>query len=598
MAYIDSSINLVDASGEVFPQFGGDPANSAVYGVLLTRLKEFLCGKVSNLQFTSASPTGKGIVAYLEPRQVASASTGWKMEFTNADTCELKDPLNVLSDTAIRQVDPAGFSYFEHDWSSFGGGPGVRLYILEGDTPFDTGDYFTFDVDPSPLSADAPLCYDVVADTATGYGLTQAVLEEVLTIKSYGANTSTPLVVVTALRAVGQAILNETFYVDFVTATNYTVKNSSGDILGNASLGGTFYYVSADGLLSFVVTQVDDTAPTGGAAANLSGVGNLPPSISSGRNSVKISPNADKPAEANSRVNRVIVLQSYGLAGGDFICYTISQRVAGSQQNFSIELRVSPGFDGNLGPFNQAFQSAPCRIKHDQGDPTYEVFYTIIADGRHFYLLTRLVASSVVDPQALGGGLFLPHSQPADYAWPAFVGGNLNANKYFVAVGVNPTGDEESAFFSPVYDGNESTLQICLPTGVWVRGKNYVSGPIQSVNCIDMNNTSELDGAYTSPWVFHDAPPFSGPTPQLMSISAKVFGPSNRRVPIPGFIAVSTSALKGVIGEFPGLYFMGNPAAGDSPGDIIQISGTDYVVWKPTVVPANNAAVSAAFSKE
>lgn len=589
MSYVDSSVNMADASGEEFPEFAHDPANTAVYGVMLTRLKAFLCGEIKNI--AAGVNTGNGELLWVEALKPSAAGVGFSVEFTSSTGFDLKDPGASIISSHVLAAPNGGNRFCQVDDPV----NGFSFYLVEGSTDFAIGDSFTFDVAVSGITPSVQ-SYEVISDSAKGYGATHSMtlLLNDLFVAGQGAyDQAHGAVMVSNLVIRGQSNLNHGWYADFYSATHYALKDAAGGVLATGGVIGTpFFYSSEGGALEITLDRFNLSTPViGNSGGNSNGI---PPSTygTGDRTNVKITPKYDQAAESASRVNRIIVLKSTGLSQTDSIYYTLSQRVKGNQSGFSLEVRVGPEYNPEQSPFSQSFQSPPTRLKHSQG---YEIPYTIIADGRHFYLLYRLVQGQP-DFQAMGAGFFLPHSQPIDYAWPGFVGANLASELYLATVSSLPSGgSRESAFFSPCHTNTSSNLYVRLPTGVWIRGGNYFSTsyPIQDLNSESMGNAAGAGNAvFTTPWVFSGAQ--SG---REMKMSSVAFGPNNLRVPIPAIISVSTPVLTGVLGEFPDLFFIGDPGAGDISGDIIQAGGVDHLLWKPTAVPANDAAISATFAK-
>lgn len=623
MPSISGTVAIGAAATEEFPTFGSDSAD-ADYGVLLTRLKAFLCGHVSK-PAVGGSNVGDGSIHSFDMTDATNAvADSWTVTFSDDETFDVVG----VSEGALGPftlVLGTDRDYRSYEVSF----PGGSFVVTEGDTPFEAGDEFTFTTTVSPLTTQA---YEVVADTSRGVGSTIMTSKEVLAYRrstgeevifeqfgQYSNEGSSPRypVAFSELQFYDQESLNATWYIDFFTSTQYKLKDAAGNILASAALGDFVDYRSPTFSVGFRVVKsgadvVYSHANAGVVGVPLTAKYNAASGTATGtRTTLRVKPTVNS-SSTYTRVTRVVVLKAKGLAGADSIYFTFAQRVGGvaDGDRYFLDCHLSRAYDPLLEVFNQVNMSPAGRVKNHQ---TAAVTYHFIADGRSFKLLSLLTGG---DYQSMAGGLFLPHSTPTAYPWPGFVLGTIGNGLFSPIPGDAPVDrkDESPGYcpgvnsLSPPVNGYDksSTLWVCLPTSVWLHGANHEQA-VESIGAAGSRTQSlgaaaeDVEAIYTAPWIYRDSD-LTGSDPGYIDgcrISPQAYGDSTVKVFFPGMIVSATALLSGVLGEFPGIFFIGessyNPVV---PGDIIEVDSVDHLVWSGTTVQPQFSAVLAVFAKE
>jgi len=621
MPFTSGTIAIGAAAAGEFPRFGSDTVDSD-YGVLLTEIKKFLCGEMSK-PTPGGGNAGDGTVHSFDMTSPLFAVTdSWTLTFSDAVTFDIVG-------ATYGPIGPFTLSLpVDRDYDTvYAGIPGGGLWVTAGATPFAAGDVFTFNTVASSLGAQA---YQVIADTARGVEVTAKTALEVLAYTrstgevalfeqfgQYSQEGGSPRfpVAITELVYYDQESLRQTVYIDFFTATQYKLKDSAGVILASASLGDFIDYRSPTFSIGLRVTKsgADQVYSHAGAASN-----GIPPTAKSfgtyglaanARTALRVKPPTNA-LSTETRITRVMTLKATGLVGADEIYMTLAQRVGGTSNGdrYYLDCSLHRTYDPLLNVFEQVGMSPAGRIKNHQ---TAAVDYHFIADGRSMKVLTKLTSN---DYQSLSAGFFLPHSTPASYPWPGYVLGTIG-NGLFSPIPGNPPvsrRDEAPGFcpgvhpLSPPVNGYDksSTLWVCLPTGAWVHGENY-SQAASSIGAAGATTISlegyaqNFNAVYTAPWVYRDTASSEGAHINGCRISPQVYGDSSVKAVFPGMIMFGSKFFSGILGEFPGIYFIGessfNPV---DRGDVVVVDGVDCLVWAGTTVQPQFAAVIAAFAKE
>lgn len=586
MPFASGSISVGDASSAEFVRFGGDLntpyAFVSDYGVLLEKLKEFLCGKMTK-PVAGVGNTGNGTIHSFDVKNpLLAESDDWLITFTDATHFTVEGDSHGAVGGSYELVVPVGMTSKSKVIST----DMFQFVITEGSIPFATGDTFTFSTTLSPLGDQA---YEVIADTARGTGGTNNLFKEVVKTEVNGPNTGT--VEISTLLYYGQESINQTIYLDFFSATEFSVKDGDGVIFTTGTVNTLLEYRTPT--LSFLLRVTALTgSPTYKAAASSNGI--PPTTIYSGdsRTNFKIYPPRNA-APSDTRITRVLILKATGLAGLDTTYFTFSQRVGGSANGdrYYLDCALHRMYSPLLRVFQQQRMSPVCRIKNHQGAT---VDYNFMGDGRSFKVLTELTSQ---DFQVMAAGLFLPHSTPSSYPWPGFVLGTIGNLLFTPAPGESPVARaDETPGFNPGFSSvGSSTLWCCLPTGTWKAGKNAVdTAGIANPGSytINMNmDPNTFDGVYTDPWVHRQSRP--------VKISPEVYGEPAKKAIYPGIMKFASSTLRGVLGELPGIFFFGQSTTTPvDAGTTVTIGSDDYLIWCGTTLPQASAAVTAAFLKD
>lgn len=622
MPFTSGSIAHHDAATEEFRYFGTD-TNDSDYALLLTRLKDFLCGSISK-PAPGGSNVGDGTIHSFDMVNPATAiDEDWTLTFSDDLNFEIVGDTYGSAGTFTLALGA------ERDFESVVANiPGATLTVTKGATAFAAADYYTFSTVRSPLTTQA---YTVIADTARGLNSTVKTALEVMKYTrstgeeavfeqfgQYSQENSAPRfpVAISELIFYDQESLRETFYIDFYTATQYKLKDSAGGILASAALGDFVDYRSPALSIGLRVTKSGADLVYSNAAASSSGV---PPTAKSPntsglganpRTALRIKPPTNL-LSTQTRVTRVTTLKATGLSGTDEMYMTFAQRVGGTANGnrYYLDCSMHRSYDPLLAVFEQVNISPPARIKNHQ---TATVDYNFIADGRSMKVLTKLTGG---DYQTMAGGFFLPHSTPTSYPWPAFVLGTIGNGLFSPIPGDPPVNrkDESPGFcpgvdsLSPPVNGYDksSTLWVCLPTSEWIHGANHAAAAssIGAANSTTQNlnlAAESFNAVYTAPWVYRDSGG-SGDSGHNdgCRISPQAYGDATVKTFFPGFIELGSDLLSGILGEFPGIFFIGessfNPVV---QGDIIVEDGIDHLVWSGTTVQPQFSAVLAVFAKE
>lgn len=558
MPWVNGTLTDTTA-GEEFTSFNLETPGTAVYGKLLSRIKEHVCGYCT-VPTRGGGLTGaatEGFIRGLEPTVNTTAKT-WTLTFSSstvfAITASGETTVNGTLVGGVATVSAARFI--------------CRVY--EGSVPFSSGNMFTFNTVPSPLGLQT---WDIISDTAKGSGSycgnddsTAANLSDYGNLVSVVNNSATATKgVLESLRFYDQSAINQLYYVTFSSASAFSLRNSAGTVLASGTVGTPFSYGVAGAYISFTI-QAGSTAFTATTGTYPSYTGDF----------FTITPRSS--VGANTHLTRIIVLRSRGLAGEDQIYYTFSQRSGGNGGRFFLEVAIHPSHNPALGTFSQPYMSDRKRIRHSQL-PSGAVPYYIIASGRHIYVLTTPATN---DHQVLGAGFLLPHARPTaeDQTWPGFVGGTYTAVGLLSGAGEVIPNVPSGPFFNgggtagtpPV-----STLSVVLPGALitWGYGANHIGSTIYGAGSSAGIATSLTAGAcYTHP--YH----LIGSSAGYSRIDSGVFGEvATRKAIFPVAVLTNGPDVGGVIGEFPGLFFIGystqNPV---NVGDTLN-SGT-HVIWK------------------
>lgn len=591
MAWTNGTLTNSTA-GEKYPEFGGESAGTAVYGKLLEKFKDFVCGKVTAPVFTG---TGNGFIRSLEVT-TSTTTKAWTLTFSSATAFDITASGETTVSGTLTGSAPNRYATVSGDRFT------CRVY--EGSTPFVATDNFTFSTTACALGAQA---WEVISDTANGTGSgvghsgnnAGSVVGE--GSGSYTANvemgdylsilnvtlsgTATNRGTLGSIVMYAQSIINSgPYYVTFSSSgTVFTVRDSTGTQIGNTgtvAAGVAWEWGAAGSRLKLLVTGgstafTDTVSPT-----------STPPT---GGNFFTISVKTSTAAAINSHLTRVVVLKSTGLAGADTMYYTLAQRVGGNRARFYLEMAISKTYSSSLPTWAQAYMSPVVRIRH--AETGIGVPYYFVATGRHAYILTNIDSVSAPDPQAMGFGLLLPHATPTEHVWPAFVGGSVTDT--------NLSGPGSSAsypngpFWNPIGSATRSTVYFAIPTTAitWGWGANY---GIQAINVstVKTDATTGVENEYTiSPWDWSDI------NPTTLKFHSGVYGSLSMKAIFPSIIyTAGLTTVRGVLGEFPGLFFTG-AEGGAALGDTLDTVG--YVVWKASgAVTATDYPITAAFALE
>lgn len=626
MAYTSGSIPNANASGEEFPLFGADttaPAQYGAYGILLSRLKDFLCGNITK-PVPGIGNVGEGTIHSFDMVDPDNAvDDTWTLLFSAPDTFDITGATYGLVGTFVL-VPPV-----EGDIDTVVAViPGATLTVTQagtGFTAFASGDSFTFDTVRSALLTQG---YSVIADTARGVGSTINTALEVLayvrditgnravfeSFGKYGTDDQADAgyfpINVTKLVYYDQESLRKTLYLDFYSSTHYKLKDSAGVIITTGAVGEFLDYRSPTFSIGITVEHTGAQPVYTHADASSNGI---PPLVkypsalfapATARTVLKITPPLNE-VSGDTRVTRAVTLKSRGLTGADTIYYTLVQRVGGlgDGNRWYLDCQCHRTYNPLDTVLEQVNISPAARVINHQGAVAD---YNLIADGRCFKLLTKLTSN---DYQVLMGGFFLPHSTPGSYPWPGFVAGTIGNGNFEAVAGSFPTVTDHAPGYNPGVVGlsptvngydKSSTLWVCLPTGQWIHGANHSAGNLNANPTAKVLSeaASGFDAVYTSPWI-HRTGGSDGTTRRACKISCNAYGDPSVKTMFPGMIMLGTGVINGILGEFPGVFFVGQSDSSPADrGDTINNGGTPHLVWAGTTVQPANAAVLAAFAQE
>lgn len=583
MAYLTDILTNTTV-GEEFPLFHGEAGLQGVYGKVLSKFKDFVCGSAK--QVTAELACGGRLVGL----EVGSspATDDWVLEFS--------DDVNfVVSGVITLETYPGVLTGAAPNRSVTISNLRFTFTCYEGATPFGNGDIIEFHTEPSPLHL-VSQAWEVVGDTAKGSGSKLAYAEMFSSPTLSGDTNFKGTLTNLSFEKMKQDDIRPMYVAFYSSGTVAKLLDYAGvqigtDISVPNTLGAyvNFTATSAGKAVGLRITRgtypFDDTTFSG--------------AIPSGGNFFTI--NVRTSSGQDSHLSRILVMKAKGLAGTDSIYFTMAQRVGGAWQRFYIEWYLSPGYNANLPVFLQANQSKAGRIRHRNGVSCY---FAAVANGRRAYIMTEPSAS---DPQLLGGGFFTPHASPSEYAWPAFVGGNLSDTDTVSSVDdsgtfINPLG----AFFHPLsYSGaSNSNLWLAAPaTSVtWLQGKHAVNNGngSQFPEFSFTQNPAAFNGVFITPWATACA--YDGS--EGYRLHPSVFNPGGAdpviRALSPSCIYAATATLTGALGEFDGVFFVGD--SNDSEAVVnkttVSIGGGDYLLWNPTPIPAVNAPLTCAILLE
>lgn len=576
-------------SGEKYPEFGGESAGTAVYGKLLESFKSFVCGKVTAPVFTG---TGNGFIRSLEVT-TATTTKAWTLTFSSATAFDITASGETTVSGTLTGSAPNRYATVA--------GARFTCRVYEGSTPFVAADNFTFSTTSSALGSQT---WEVIADTANGTGsavghsgnnagtvmgegsssyVANTEMGDYLSIMNVTlSGTTTNRGTLGSIVMYAQSLINAgPYYVTFSSSgTIFTVRDSTGTQIGNTgtvAAGVTWEWGAAGSRLKLLViggsTAFTDTTFSG---------------VPTGGNFFTLSAKTSTAASINSNLTRVVVLKSTGLAGSDTMYYTMAQRVGGNRARFYLEMAISKTYSSSLPTWAQAYMSPIVRMRH--AETGIGVPYYFIATGRHAYILTNMDSVAAPDPQAMGFGLLLPHATPTEHAWPAFVGGSVTDTNLSgpIPSSTYPSGP----FWNPVGDSTRSTVYFATPTtGItWGWGANYGIGIINNL-LVKTDATAGVENEYTvSPWDWSDL------NPTTLKFHSGVYGDLAMKAIFPSIIyTAGLTTVRGVLGEFPGLFFMG-AEGGIALGD--TLAAISYVVWKVSGVTATDFPITAAFALE
>lgn len=561
-------------AGEEFREFNTEAAGSAVYAKLLSRIKEFTCGYASK-----PTPGGglsgastEGFIRGLEVTKDTTAKT-WTVTFSSATVFAI----TASGETTINGTLVGGVAAVV--------GARFTCRVYSGSAPFTAGNTFTFTTTPSPLGLQT---WDVISDTAKGSGSycgnddsAAGDWGDYLNLVTVTNNSATATKgTVSELRFYAQEYINQSYYITFSSASACHLRDSAGNILVSGTVGTTMEYGTAGSKISLRVNAGSTafTATTGSYPSYGGDFFTIVPKSSSG---------------SASHLTRIVVLRSRGAAGEDEIYYTFSQRVGGSSARFYLGVAIHPSHNPLLGTFSQQYTSSVKRIRHSQ-IPAGSVPYYFIASGRHLYVLTL---PSSGDPQVLGAGFLLPHARPTaeDQSWPGFVGGTYNSTTTGAGEAI-PSGESGPFFNGSGAAETTAVLSVVLPGTLisWGFGANYpgaiVYGSAGSTAGVVLAETASK--CYTHPYNV------IGNTNTIVRIDSGVFGEADDRKAIfPVAVLTNGTSVGGVIGEFPGLFFIGStPQNPVNVGD--TLNGGTHVLWKGTSANSSSVNNIAAFALE
>lgn len=566
-----------NTTGEEFKEFNLEGAGTAVYGRLLTKIKAFLCGEASAATLTAVG-SANGFIRGLEVKVGATTRT-WTVLFTNATEFSITATGETEISGTLTGSAPNRFASVN--------GARFKCRIYEGSNPFVNGDTFTFTTTSSPLGAQA---YDVISDTAKGSGSFKGAIGETpsdyqnlvgVVATSVAVNQGT----LRDLKYHHQSFINAKYYVTFRSGgVTFDVRDSTGAIVGGMGTVGTPWEWGATG------SRFGLTVSGGGVVYTTTTVNGS--GIPTAGSYYTITP-VSTPLTTDSHLSRIVVLRARGYNNEDTIYFTLAQRSGAASTRFHLELSVHRNHDQNTPTFSQISMSPPAKIRHSQG--AHLVDYTIIGNGRYFYVLTLPSVSG--DHQCMGGGLLLPHATPIaseEYLWPAFCGGTVTeANKPPGSAWVS--GEATLPFFNPQGATGSSTLNVVLPgTNItWVRAIN-ISTATDPNTAPDPRTVTNF--ARTFPWALIGR---LGAIGFPVLIDSGVFQQTaTLKVPHPGGVCVSNASGSGYIGEFPGLFFIGNSVTAQdvSAGDTLNDGA--YLVWAGGYGLNAHVANKAAFALE
>ena len=272
---------------------------------------------------------------------------------------------------------------------------------------------------------------------------------------------------------------------------------------------------------------------------------------------------------------RRMYLQGPGLAGTDQIHVNIRSYV-GALNIRNWDIRGATAFNAGLDFYNQPGTS-------DEGSiytlRDLELPFRIIADGRRFILLTKVVLSNM----ACYAGFGLPFATPTEYPYPLFIGANSAYRDAF-------SGDNDYRIGN-FYDGPGQTTSTsssldafrgaCFHVrdrnGEWLRGGRYTT-PSSGVTTRPTERTF-ANAVVVWPWDYGPA------TNTGVTTSGRVFDwamyatPEGTQPILPAIVYTGTP-LSQIQMELPGVYY--TPSGNLSTEDTITDGSDVYFVINNT----------------
>jgi len=256
------------------------------------------------------------------------------------------------------------------------------------------------------------------------------------------------------------------------SAATFNVDTLSGSAVATVSIvtRGDYEVFPSDPVLTTV-------SPSGGTGCSL----NLTPRNTTGDTRLVLQ------GDAGSATDPLVGIVTYTDANGDetgthdtFNWALFGMTSWSGSLALHDQANVSDGFNTSLGDGSLTASStgdgAFVPLKDNAGSPAFDMECIVRHDGRHFTFVAQVQTATTVYESECSAGLLNQLGVSSEFPYPAYVLGASDRRSVWY-------GDSLSLFsgLSTVVERSNGPLFVWAPEGVWLDGKNYLSGGNQSL---------------------------------------------------------------------------------------------------------------------